>query len=298
MKLQIRSNQMEEVEGLHSSYPYTFHHVDIEKTAIPWHWHEALEFNLVVEGAVKVSTATQTQVLQKGEGFFTNSNVLATMEKEGCCILDSHLFHPVFLSGHFKSIFETKYINPVTQNRNLDLICFRGDTEYQRQILGKLRQLSRLQQEADTEFQTRNLLSELWLALLNEIRCADSSIYHTPKKDQDRILMMLAFIHENYMQKVTLEEIANAAAISTRECLRCFRGLIHQSPMDYLIEYRIRMAKRLLETTDSSITDIALNCGFNSNSYFTKFFHRSCGKTPNAYRKELQDLNESAIPEK
>lgn len=296
MKLQIRSNQMEEVEGLHSAYPYTFHHVDMEKTQIPWHWHEALEFNLVAEGAVKVSTATQTQVFRKGEGFFTNSNVLATMESEGRCILLSHLFHPVFLSGHFKSVFETKYIQPVTQNRHLDLISIRGTTEHQLQILSKLRQLSRLQQEPDTEFQTRNLLSEIWLALLREIRAADSSIYHAPGKGQDRILTMLAFIHENFAEKLTLEEIAGSAAVSTRECLRCFKASIHQSPMDYLIEYRVRAAKKLLETTDHSITDIALACGFNSTSYFTKLFHRTCGKTPNAYRKEFLELNDSVIP--
>ena len=220
------------------------------------------------------------------------------MENEGSCVFDSHLFHPVFLSGHFKSVFETKYLNPVIQNRGLELIFLRGETQQQAQILGKLRLLSRLQAETNCEFQTRNLLSEIWLALLREIRSADSTIYHTPGKDQDRILTMLAFIHENFAEKLTLEEISGSAAISTRECLRCFKTSIHQSPMDYLIEYRIRAAKKLLETTDYSITDIALNCGFNSTSYFTKLFHRSCGKTPNAYRKELRELNAYAIPRK
>ena len=65
--------------------------------------------------------------------------------------------------------------------------------------------------------------------------------------------------------------------------------------MDYLIAYRVRTARKLLETTDRAITEIALACGFNSNSYFTKIFHRSCGKTPNTYRKELQSLEKSAI---
>lgn len=295
MKLHIQSNQMEEVEGLHNEYPYTFHHVWLRETAVPWHWHEALEFNLVLEGSVKVSTSNQTQVFQKGEGFFINSNVLASMQNEVDCVLDSHLFHPVFLSGHFKSVFETKYINPVIQNRNLELICLRGDTGCQKQITGKLRQLSRLQAEEDTEFQTRNLLSEIWLLLLEEIKNADSRIFLVPPKNQDRILTMMAFIQNNFAEKLTLEEIADSAAVSTRECLRCFRAAIHQSPMDYLIEYRVRAAKKLLETTDLSITDIALRCGFNSNSYFTKLFHRICGKTPHAYRKELQNLERAAI---
>ena len=125
---------------------------------------------------------------------------------------------------------------------------------------------------------------------------ADSRIFRVPPKNQDRILTMIAFIQENFSEKLSLEEIADSAAVSTRECLRCFRAAIHQSPMDYLIEYRVRTAKKLLEATDLSITDIALRCGFNSNSYFTKLFHRICGKTPNAYRKELQELKEQAVP--
>ena len=295
MKLHIRNNQMEEVEGLHNAYPYVFHHVSLQVTAVPWHWHEALEFNYVAAGSVRVCTPSQTQVFHKGEGFFLNSNVLASMTNEADCILDSHLFHPVFLSGHFKSVFETKYMNPVIQNRTLDLLCLRGETEYQKQILGKLRQLGRLQAEPDTEFQTRNVLSEIWILLLEEIKHMDNAPLQLQPKNQDRILTMLAYIQENYAQKLSLEDIAHSAAVSTRECLRCFKTAIHQSPMDYLIEYRIRAAKKLLETTDLSITDIALTCGFNSNSYFTKLFHRICGKAPNTYRRELKSLETSII---
>ena len=295
MKLHIRTNQMEEVEGLHNEYPYAYHHVSLKTTQVPWHWHEALEFNLVTEGSVKVCTANQVQIFHKGEGFFINSNILAAMENETDCVLDSHLFHPVFLCGHFKSVFETKYLNPVIQSRNLELVCLRGETDCQKQILGKLRQLSRLQAECDTEFQTRNILSEIWLLLLEEIRQSSDHIFHASAKNQDRILTMISFIQEHFAEKLTLEEIADSASVSTRECLRCFKNAIHQTPMDYLIEYRVRTATKLLETTDHSITEIALACGFNSNSYFTKLFHRITGKTPNAYRKELRELNNSIL---
>ena len=62
MKLRIRNNQMEEVEGLHNEYPYAFHHVDLERTAIPWHWHEALEFDYILQGSVTVSTASRARL--------------------------------------------------------------------------------------------------------------------------------------------------------------------------------------------------------------------------------------------
>ena len=82
-----------------------------------------------------------------------------------------------------------------------------------------------------------------------------------------------------------MEEIADAAAISIRECLRCFRMSVKQSPMEYLVAYRLRMAKKLLETTDMPVTEVALRCGFNSPSYFTKQFRENFGFTPKAVRK-------------
>lgn len=293
MKLRILNDQREEIEGLYNEYPYAFHHVDLSKTTIPWHWHEELEFCYVQSGSVKVATAGQSQTFQKGEGFYINGNVLTSMTDAADCVIDSHLFHPVFLGGHFKSVYETKYLNPVIRNKNLDMLPIRGETQAQKQLLQKLRQLSQLQSQQDVELQTRNLLSEIWLLLLEELK--NTQLKSSPAKNQDRILTMLAFIQENYAKKLTLQEIADASAVSTRECLRCFRMSIRQSPMEYLVEYRIQAASKLLETTNLSVTEIAMRTGWGSNSYFTKMFRRICGKTPNAHRKEYLALQKQAL---
>ena len=293
MKLRILNDQREEIEGLYNEYPYAFHHVDLSKTTIPWHWHEELEFCYVQSGSVKVATAGQSQTFQKGEGFYINGNVLTSMTDAADCVIDSHLFHPVFLGGHFKSVYETKYLNPVIRTKNLDMLPIRGETQARKQLLQKLRQLSQLQSRQDVELQTRNLLSEIWLLLLEELK--NTQLKSSPAKNQDRILTMLAFIQENYAKKLTLQEIADASAVSTRECLRCFRMSIRQSPMEYLVEYRIQAAARLLETTNLSVTEIAMRTGWGSNSYFTKMFRRICGKTPNAHRKEYLALQKQAL---
>lgn len=293
MKLRIRNNQMEEVEGLHNEYPYVFHHVDLGLTAVPWHWHEALEFDYVLRGSVTVSTAGQTQTLQQGEGLFINSNTLTAMVNDGDCVIDSHLFHPVFLGGHFKSVYETKYLNPVIQNKHLDLLPIRGQTQIQKKLLQKLRQLSQLQSSENMEFQTRNLLSEIWLLLLEELE--NTQLKATSSQNQDRILTMLSFIQENYTAKLTLGDIAASASISARECLRCFQSSIHQSPMEYLISYRIQAAAKLLETTALPITEIAMATGWGSSSYFTKMFHRLRGKTPNDHRKAYAALQKEIL---
>jgi len=294
MKLRIQSNQMEDVEGLYNEYPYAFHHVDMSKTTVPWHWHEALEFCYIQSGSVKVATAGQVQAFCKGEGFFINTNVLSAMTDPVDCVIDSHLFHPVFLGGHFKSVYETKYLNPVLQNRGLDLLPIRGGTTTQNQLLQKLRQLAQLQKLEDMEFQTRNCLSDIWLLLLQELK--NTQLKASSVKNQDRILTMLAYIQENYDKKLTLQDIADASSVSTRECLRCFQFSIRQSPMDYLIEYRIQMAAKLLETTSLPVSEIAIRTGWGSSSYFTKMFRQARGKTPNAHRKEYMALQKQMLP--
>ncbi len=69
-----------------------------------------------------------------------NSNVLASMPKAEKAEVHTHLLHPVFLGGHFHSVFETKYINPVIHNRSLELLELKGENENQKQILKKLLQ--------------------------------------------------------------------------------------------------------------------------------------------------------------
>lgn len=172
MKIFLKENREEIIEGLHMEYPYVMHEADLRNTKVPWHWHEEVEFDYVVQGEMEVSTINRNYVFQEGEGFFMNSNILSQINAKNPktpCLIESHLFHPVFLSGHFKSLFETKYISPVLQNRKIDLVRINGKTDGQKAILKKLRRVADLQKQQNTEFQTRNLFSEIWLLLLREL---------------------------------------------------------------------------------------------------------------------------------
>ncbi|MEE0419130.1 MAG: AraC family transcriptional regulator [Lachnospiraceae bacterium] len=285
MKIRLKDNQLEEIEGLSPDYPYVYHYANLSATKIPWHWHEELEFNYVVSGKVKLITPNETYLFHKNEGFFINSNVLCTMEQELPAVMDSHLFHPVFLYGHFKSVFATKYVEPVLQNKKLEILEIRGVNRRQREMLVKLKGAAYLQKREDTEFQTRNLFSEIWLLLLEEMKQQDFREAPDTRMNQERIQFMMAFIQQNYQKKISLEDIALSASVSKRECLRCFRNCIHKTPFEYLQDYRIEMAKRLLRTTDLPAMQVALQAGFSNGAYFGKIFKSICGQTPGEYRK-------------
>lgn len=286
MKIRITSNQMEKIEGLRPEYPYTLHRINLDEITIPWHWHQELEFIYVLEGKVKLKTSSRSYLFLEKEAFFMNTNTLCALENIDHCRLESHLFDPTFLGGHFKSIFETKYLNPVLQNKKIDVVVIRGETENQKRMLKKLQQLGILQNKVDVEFQTRSFLSEIWLLLLEEIKNMDEQADMTNTQNQERLMTMLSFIHENYAKKLSLAEIAQSASVSKRECLRCFQNGIHESPFDYLIAYRIECAKKMLKSTDVPITEIALETGFSNGAYFSKIFRRECGETPRKYREQ------------
>ena len=91
MKIRIKENQQEAIQGITQEYPYAYHHVNIKKTKVPWHWHEELELNYVEAGCVKVFTSGKSYIFQKGQAYFINSNVLCSMEDGGgdqACVLE------------------------------------------------------------------------------------------------------------------------------------------------------------------------------------------------------------------
>lgn len=280
-------NQVEKIEGMTIAYPYCMHQRDLTDIVIPWHWHEELELGYIEHGVSQIRTLNQEYTIQEGEGFFINSNVMNRKSSavSGTPTLEiNHIFHPVFLGGHFKSRFETKYLNPLIQNRQIEVhILQKGRPESDR-ILSSLKKLKALQNRSDTEFATRNLLSDSWMLLLEDTKKTQPSVSIIHVESQNRLRSMLACIHSHYREKLTLASIAASAHISEREALRCFQKNLKQSPFEYLISFRLNQSKKLLVESDDSITQISYQCGFSNSAYFGKVFKKAFGMTPLAYR--------------
>lgn len=101
---------------------------------------------------------------------------------------------------------------------------------------------------------------------------------------------MISFIRQNYMEHITLEDIASSGSVCRSKCCELFRKYITQTPIEYLRHYRLETARSMLENTRISITEITGNCGFEQSSYFIRLFKEKYGITPANYRKRvLQD---------
>ena len=110
-------------------------------------------------------------------------------------------------------------------------------------------------------------------------------------KTDDTLKLMLIYIHEHFWEKVTVKEISSAAFISERECFRTFRECLHTTPLEYLRNYRLQQACRMLTQGQETITAVSHACGLGSSSYFGSVFKDCFGCSPMEYRRKWQDCD-------
>ena len=87
------------------------------------------------------------------------------------------------------------------------------------------------------------------------------------------------------MNRISIYDVASLLDYSESHFMRYFKNTMGTSFIDYLNEYRLTMASRLLVTSDSSILDIANEVGFDNLSYFNRSFKKKYNTTPLRYRK-------------
>jgi AraC-like DNA-binding protein len=97
---------------------------------------------------------------------------------------------------------------------------------------------------------------------------------------------VIEYLHANLDEKVTVEMLAKVAHLSPSHFARVFRKETGKATMEYVQGIRLERAKKLLLARDSSISDIALECGFGSSSYLSACFQKQYRMTPREYRKK------------
>ena len=95
------------------------------------------------------------------------------------------------------------------------------------------------------------------------------------------------YIAYNYSQQITVEEIADYIGISRSQLYRVFMLMYNKSPKQYLTEYRIEQALRLLKDPKLTINAVARSVGFEDNLYFSRVFRKFYGVSPGTYRREM-----------
>ncbi|MGV0026143.1 helix-turn-helix transcriptional regulator [Phormidesmis priestleyi] len=102
---------------------------------------------------------------------------------------------------------------------------------------------------------------------------------------KDMLNVAIEYINDHLGKKILLEAMAAKLHISQYHFCRMFKQSTGMSPHRYLMQQRVEQAKQLLRKPELTVTDIALECGFNNPSHLAKYFRRYTGVSPSKFRK-------------
>ncbi|MCG7383648.1 AraC family transcriptional regulator [Paenibacillus sp. ACRRY] len=256
---------------------------------IPLHWHDELQFVAVLQGTALFHINDQKISVSKGDGIFINSGAMHMAEDNGgdnnciylCINLTPQLAAP--------SDLYVKYVHPYITATNLPFLYIDGGITWGAQILEAIRLIRTelVSQAPYYELKVASALLDMWTLLIKNGYALEHDASEMTRSR--RIKDMLQWIHLNYADPVRLEDIARTGQLSRSETCRYFKQILRTTPMQYVMDYRIRKSIELLRLSDRSITEIAYEVGFNSTSYYIHQFRKSMKKTPLRFRREIAE---------
>ncbi|MCG7408307.1 AraC family transcriptional regulator [Paenibacillus sp. ACRRX] len=127
-------------------------------------------------------------------------------------------------------------------------------------------------------------VKELFLSIMHQVlvgcKYRESCSYDTSKKVIEEAV---AYINGHYMNPLTLDELAELHAMSSKRFSYFFHKYTGFRPIDYVIHYRMERASELLQAGHFPIRDVAVSVGYTNPLYFSRVFKKKFGVSPSAY---------------
>lgn len=247
------------------------------------HWHDDIELISVLSGEMKYNVNEKIITLRQGEGIIVNSGQLhfGYSDVKSDCDFICVLFHPVLLCA--SKTTEKEFVQPFIQ-ADISHIHLQNSI-WQKEILKNIFELWHGKESGFSPLYFQGRICFIGNELAENVKTEKEK----SRNESEKISLlknMLMFIHENYKNKIMLDDIAKAANISKRNCENIFLKYLNQTPSEYLCDYRIRKSIELLRNTDMTVLEISYEVGFSGASYFSETFKKHYGITPSRHRKE------------
>lgn len=261
---------------------------DFSSATLPLHWHDFVEFDCVLSGEVHFMVNSESFVLSSGECLYISSGALHTAVQTSDADADVLVivFRPELLAGGLQGTIYQKYIHPL-MGEGIHGCIIDPSRNPGRNLIETLCRMHTLPGDMfGYELRMLSMISDVWLSL-NEYLSQYRQVRPTKSVRQTASMKgMLAFIHNAYDNTIKIDELASHVGISRAECFRRFQKYTGKTPIGYINDYRLSQSANMLATTELSVAEISLACGFESQSYFGKLFKKHYGVTPLQYRME------------
>jgi AraC-like DNA-binding protein len=107
----------------------------------------------------------------------------------------------------------------------------------------------------------------------------------------NRIAHVVNYIKENIREQIQVEQLCRIACMSESNFYRVFKEELGISPIEFIIEERIKLASSLLKNPEFRIKDVYFESGFNSLSYFNRMFKKKFKVSPSEYKHQAATID-------
>ncbi|MBR3635661.1 MAG: helix-turn-helix transcriptional regulator, partial [Lachnospiraceae bacterium] len=197
------------------------------------------------------------------------------------------VLHPRILCSNFA--VEAKAVLPVISNKKVPYIHFKnGD----RDALLIQELMFELQRKAfGNEFLITKIFFEIWEIVMNRINESgdfSTDVQYNQDVHNDVLKAMMNYVDKNYMNNITLNEVAGAGGVSRSLCNSIFNKYTNMTPIEYIMHFRTRKVADLLLSGDMPMSEIAELTGFSNASYMAETFKKFYRFSPREYKKTMQ----------
>ncbi len=242
------------------------------------HHHRSFELYFLVKGEREYFIDDRFFKLSEGDMVLIPRTMLHRTAGKGATRFLLH-FSEAFLARYFTR----EALMPLLSRRPF---VFRADESGREHLSRILHTLLVEYNRAEREGAAQNeamLAGYLYQLLFTMAYAANAYVPHDYA--DGRVTQVIKYINENYNQITDIEEIAAHFYISKYHLCRIFNKNLGIPLIAYLNTIKIREACRMIKHGEGNLTEIAMQCGFNSSSYFCKVFKNEKGISPTEYRK-------------
>jgi len=254
-----------------------------------WHYHPEIELIFVYKGSGKRQIGSNISYFTDGDLILIGSNLPhcgmtnENTKNEYEVVIQ---FSKEFLGQDFWKAVEMSRISVLLEKAKSGIVF--GE-DFKKAVKPKI--------DALTESHSLNkllLLIEVLdqMSLTQDYKILNASKYYlqTQKEDNDRINVIFNYVKDHFKEQITLETVAELANMTVPSFCRYFKKITNKTFTQFVNEYRITHALKLLAEQPMSITEVCFDSGFNNFSYFNKTFKEHTQKSPSQYRKEFSNI--------
>ena len=183
------------------------------------------------------------------------------------------------IERRFDAIRENKKAIPENFSEGIDMIVHCIREQYSNVKKEQLEELCTIPRRKGSYLQMKQAVKEIVSKIMKD------SYEEKRYQEEQPIRIAKKYIEENYAENVCLEEVAELACLNANYFSALFKKITGKNFSEYLTDWRMEEAKKLLRTTTKNMSQICLAVGYKDAKYFSKLFTKTVGLKPNEYRK-------------